>query len=291
MVITKFTSVLYEKKGIEDAEHRLVSVKSGNRLTELKYDGLGRCVIISHWVDGSEVESRRLVWCGANICEEHTQDGIVRKRFFDQGMQLIDEPTTNSFFYTRDHLGSIKDLIDVKTGNVVVRYDYDPFGHRTRLDGAEFETDFGFAGMFWIPEVGLNLTWFRAYDPTIGRWLSRDQLDNAEMEEGPNLYAYVQNNPINRIDSIGLYCCEDEWKVLKEAYTEADALERLRNIIAEECLELLKSGFLKLSSACYSVVGAIDIRLEELYTEVRKTNKEYFKCMSKPYNSSCPYVF
>ena len=105
-----------------DAEHRLVSIKSGNRITELKYDGIGRCVTINQWVDGSKVASRRLVWCGMDICEEHTEDGAVRKRFFDQGMQLIDGTTTNSFFYTRDHLGSIRELIHTKTGNSVVSY-------------------------------------------------------------------------------------------------------------------------------------------------------------------------
>jgi len=37
------------------------------------------------------------------------------------------------------------------------------------------------------------------------RWVSRDPLKNAEMKQGPNLYEYVRNRPINRVDTLGLY--------------------------------------------------------------------------------------
>lgn len=43
------------------------------------------------------------------------------------------------------------------------------------------------------------------YDPTIGRWLSRDPMNNAEINQGPNLYTYVGNSPVNRVDPLGLY--------------------------------------------------------------------------------------
>ena len=42
------------------------------------------------------------------------------------------------------------------------------------------------------------------YDPTIGRWLSRDPMNNVELRQGTNLYSYVQNDPINLIDPFGL---------------------------------------------------------------------------------------
>jgi RHS repeat-associated protein len=210
-----------------DAEHRLVSVKSGNSHTEFRYDGFGRCVIISHWVDGSEVTRRLLIWSGAEICEERSKDGAVSKRFFEQGMQLIDGPTTNVFFYTRDHLDSIREMIHSSTGNVVTRYAYDPFGRQTRLEGG-LDADFGFAGMFWLPDSGLNLTLFRAYDPGIGRWLSRDPLQDAEVREGINVFTYVKNNPVNLTDPFGLTECEptDPFKCYKDCIGDPRLTER-----------------------------------------------------------------
>jgi RHS repeat-associated protein len=55
----------------------------------------------------------------------------------------------------------------------------------------------------------LTLTWYRAYDAELARWLSRDPLESItgempEMVQGPNLYQYAFNNPVNWIDPLGL---------------------------------------------------------------------------------------
>jgi RHS repeat-associated protein len=186
-----------------DAEGRLVAVDVGNQRTEFTYDGLNRRVAIRQLVNGSEVSLRRFVWCDNDICEERDAAGIVTKRFFPQGMKLEFGPKAGSYFYTRDHLASVRELTD-NNGNVRARYAYDPFGRRTKLLG-DVEADFGFADMFWSIEANLNLTPFRAYDPEVGRWLSRDPLHDAEESQGPNLYAYVANDPVNLTDPLGLF--------------------------------------------------------------------------------------
>jgi RHS repeat-associated protein len=48
---------------------------------------------------------------------------------------------------------------------------------------------------------GLNLTQYRAYDPNVGRWLSRDPIGESG---GIDLYGYVGNSPTNAIDPFGL---------------------------------------------------------------------------------------
>jgi RHS repeat-associated protein len=79
----------------------------------------------------------------------------------------------------------------------------DPYGRVTKISGST-DSDFQYAGYYEHATSGLNLTWFRAYDPTSARWLSRDPLKNAERSQGLNLYEYVKNNPIIWIDSLGL---------------------------------------------------------------------------------------
>jgi RHS repeat-associated protein len=89
-------------------------------------------------------------------------------------------------------------------GTLMARYDYDPYGQRAKLAGAE-DVDFGYTGHYDHAPSGLNLTLYRAYNPAFGRWLSRDPIGESE---GPNLYAYVSNSPVAHRDLLGLSKCD-----------------------------------------------------------------------------------
>jgi RHS repeat-associated protein len=185
-----------------DGQNRLADVNAGNLQTVFGYDGANRLAYIQQLENGSQVSFRRFVWCNGSICEERDATGtVITKRYFPQGVMLQTSSNLGPYYYTRDHLGSIRELTDA-SGNVRARYSYDPFGRQTKVSG-DVDADFGFAGMFWSTEANLSLTQFRAYDPQLGRWLSRDPLRHAEVKEGPNLYAYVRNNPVNLIDPLG----------------------------------------------------------------------------------------
>ncbi|HVS54524.1 MAG TPA: RHS repeat-associated core domain-containing protein [Opitutaceae bacterium] len=175
-----------------DAAHRLASITQSGDVTEFVYDGLGRRVqeklnsaVIKQWI-----------WCdGAQPCEERDGDAAVTKRFFAQGEEIAGDP----YYFTTDHLGSVREMTD-DTGALHARYDYDPFGRVTKVSG-DMEADFGFTGFYRHHTSGLSLTLYRAYDPEVGRWLSRDPLAESG---GINLYAYGSNDPVGATDPWGL---------------------------------------------------------------------------------------
>ncbi|MGF1483181.1 MAG: RHS repeat-associated core domain-containing protein [Opitutales bacterium] len=108
---------------------------------------------------------------------------------------------SNIFFYTKDHLGSTREVVANDGVTVESRYDYDPWGETTKIGGTGAESDFLYTGHFYHAGSGLYLAKYRAYDAELGRWLSRDPLG---FIDGPNVYAYVGNNPINVYEVHGL---------------------------------------------------------------------------------------
>lgn len=186
-----------------DGADRLVAVKSGALRTEFIYDGFGRRVRIIEKSNGVVQSDKRYVWVESELSEERDSTGTtVLKRYYAQGVQV----GTANYFYGQDHVGSIREVVD-SAGTTVARYDYDPYGRRTKLSGT-FNADFGYIGFYFHPgssvssaASGLELALYRAYDPNLGRWLNRDPIGE---EGGVNLYGFVGNSPLNRVDPLGL---------------------------------------------------------------------------------------
>jgi RHS repeat-associated protein len=187
-----------------DAENRLVTVSSPVCRTEFTYDAFGRRVkIVEKTGSGTITSTKQFVWAGGSICEEREGNNVT-KRFFPEGQINYTFTNHTELFYTRDHLGSIREVTD-KTGLLRARYDYDPYGRRSpnQVIGANaVEADFGFTGHYFHAPSGLHLARFRAYDSDSGRWLNRDPIGE---RGGLNLYGYVGNNPISYVDPLGLF--------------------------------------------------------------------------------------
>ena len=192
-VVTATSTNIYQW----DAANRLVSIAGPTNQSLFAYDGLGRRVQITEFQNGVAVSTNKFLWCGVELCEQRDlTGGTVVERFFDEGEQI----SSTNYFFTRDHLGSVREMTDF-AGTIHARYDYDPYGRKMKIQG-DLDADFGYAGYYVHQPSGLYLTIYRAYDSDLGRWLNRDPIQELG---GINLYAYVANNPINRIDPLGLW--------------------------------------------------------------------------------------
>jgi len=181
-----------------DAANHLIAVNYTGQTTrsEFTYDGLGRVAKIVEKTGSTINSTRKFMWCGNDKCEYRDATDAVTLRVYPQGELTGTKPN----FYTRDHLGSVREMFG-STGTVVGRYDYDPYGRSTSLVTTTLP-DLNYTGLYRHSKSNLDLATYRAYDPDLGRWLSRDPMGE---KPGPNLYAYVNGDPGNRNDVSGLY--------------------------------------------------------------------------------------
>ncbi|MEW6068541.1 MAG: RHS repeat-associated core domain-containing protein [Nitrospirota bacterium] len=98
-------------------------------------------------------------------------------------------------------VGSLRAVTDT-AGNIVKRIDYDSFGNIINDSNLAFNIPFGFAGGLHDRDTGLVRFGARDYDPSIGRWTAKDPIDFGGGDV--NLFQYVGNNPVNKIDPTGL---------------------------------------------------------------------------------------
>ena len=111
-----------------------------------------------------------------------------------------------------DHLNTPCLLTD-SNQIVVWQSTHQAFGATTPNDDADGNgtpTIFNmrFPGQYYDQESGLHYNHYRYYDPKVGRYITRDPIG---LEGGINVYGYVGNNPLKRIDPRGLFevCVED----------------------------------------------------------------------------------
>ncbi|MES2272590.1 MAG: RHS repeat-associated core domain-containing protein [Chlamydiota bacterium] len=107
-----------------------------------------------------------------------------------------------------DLQGNIARLFDYKTGKLIENYRYSAFGEEEitnemglRISESTISNPWRYRGKRVDQEIGLIYFGKRYYDPEIGRWISPDPIGAID---GPNLYAFVHNNPIKYVDYFGL---------------------------------------------------------------------------------------
>jgi RHS repeat-associated protein len=105
-------------------------------------------------------------------------------------------------FYHCDHLGTPIALTN-RRGQIDWATQYDPWGNITQeFNPLGLEQNIRLPGQYHDRETGLYYNYHRYYDPKIGSYINQDPIGLAG---GLNKYGYVFNDPMNRIDSTGLW--------------------------------------------------------------------------------------
>jgi RHS repeat-associated protein len=200
----------------------LASSTTGTETTSYIYDPLGNLVTvelpgadrIDYLVDGRNRRVGRKLnglldktWIyqdGLNPVAELDGEGnlLVRYVYASRG-HVPDYMVKGGATYrlVTDLLGSVRLAVNVETGAVLQRIDYDAWGVRTTDPAPNFQA-LGYAGGLSDSATELVRFGARDYDPTLGRWSTKDPALFRGLDY--NLYSYVWDDPLDNLDPSGL---------------------------------------------------------------------------------------
>ncbi|MEJ0058452.1 MAG: RHS repeat-associated core domain-containing protein [Terricaulis sp.] len=183
-----------------DLENHLTGVTGVPAPVTLAYDPLGRLrqstaagVSTDYLFDGDRLTAE---YNGATMLRRYVHGaGVDEPLVWYEGANLA----TRNWLHA-DHQGSVI-ATTIGTGAASI-YAYGPYGEpaNDNWTGSRFR----YTGQIALPEARLYHYKSRVYDPALGRFL---QTDPVGYRASPNLYGYVDNNPINSRDPSGLYKC------------------------------------------------------------------------------------
>jgi RHS repeat-associated protein len=186
----------------------ITSDSSGTVLstTDYTYDVYNRRITKAFDADDSGTfETEHLVYDGDHIALSFDDAGDLTHRYLygaNIDQILADENAQGEILWLlTDHQGTVRDLVD-STGTVQNHLTYSSFGEITSETNPAVDHRFSYTGREFDEETGQYFYRARYYDAAVGRFIGEDPIGFAAGD--PNLYRYVQNTPINRVDPFGL---------------------------------------------------------------------------------------
>ena len=206
---------------------------NGNQITKTAegktetntYDGLNQLI---GFTDGETTASYK--YNASGLRYEKTVNGETINHVWDGNQQIVADVIDNQFYeadcyirgtnlvakynywngkkteytyYTQNAHGDVVNLTD-KDGKVTKSYRYDAFGVEKNID--ENDTNaFRYCGEYYDKETATVYLRARYYNPSTGRFISRDSYVGKNEEPlSLNRYTYCYNNPIISIDPSGM---------------------------------------------------------------------------------------
>lgn len=161
---------------------------NGNRILRIDPNG-----DITAWVAGYE-----LTYSAATSI-------VQASRYYRHGGDTIAvrNGTGDIQWLASDHHGTNQWIVNGDTLTTKVRR-YDPFGNERGASSPSWPDQRGFVGGIINDQAGLTTIGAREYEPSFGRFLSRDPIADFTDPQQVNGYAYASNNPVAFSDPTGL---------------------------------------------------------------------------------------
>ena len=193
-----------------NGENRLISAENGDTRLEFSYDYMGRRFEKKVYTANVLTKHEKFVYDGyklIQVLDALNSDAVTMAFAWHPESTGLDTPFSmmydgETYYYVTDGNKNVMSLIDA-AGTKAAEYVYDPFGRLLSSTGSLAEINpFRFSSEYHDDETGLVYYNYRYYSPELGRWISRDPI---EEEGGVNLYAMVGNNPVNYWDWNGFF--------------------------------------------------------------------------------------
>ncbi len=183
-------------------ENKLIAVSSPQGNWLYTYDAFGNRIRVD---DNGTLTDYVIDPIGfGNVVGEYdnpTGDWVLS---YDHGLGLLtrDNPLTGVAYYSFDAIGNTQELTN-PAQQILNNYIYEPFG-KDMLSNEAVYNPFKFVGQFGVMKETNGLDFMRArfYESGMGRFINPDPIGLLGGDK--NLYRYTSNDPILKIDPIGL---------------------------------------------------------------------------------------
>ena len=150
------------------------------------------------------------------------QGGVVAYFYYDSNNSVTAMSINDSmYYYVKNLQGDITKIVNHQ-GKVMVEYTYDAWGNILKEKSnvsPSYATvkdfnPFRYRGYVYDTDTGLYYLQSRYYDPKTGRFINADDTAYVDTNSGTplstNMFAYCENNQVNRLDKTGYFFVVDD---------------------------------------------------------------------------------
>ena len=209
---------------------RLATAKVGSTNISYTYDMAG--VRSSKTVGSTKYDFTTL----SGLVTRQTGGGKTIDFVYDENNQPLAMKYNNTlYYYVLNAQGDVVRIVN-SSRSVVASYTYDPWGKIISSSGTLADINpLRYRGYYYDSETGFYYLQSRYYDPEIGRFINADSYASTDATGllSTNMFAYCENDPVNRSDPSGEF-----WNIVvgaalgagMEVLTQLAAGTKLRDI-------------------------------------------------------------